>query len=61
LRELKAYHAAGQFPPGSMGPKIDAAISFIEGGGERVVIARLDEAMPALEGKTGTHVMADEG
>jgi carbamate kinase len=61
LRELKAFHAAGQFPPGSMGPKIDAAISFIEGGGERVVIARLDEAMPALEGRTGTHVTADEG
>lgn len=60
LRELKAHHAAGQFPPGSMGPKIDAAISFIEGGGERVIIARLDEAMPALEGKTGTHVCAEE-
>ncbi len=61
LRELKALHAAGQFPPGSMGPKIEAAISFIDGGGERVIIARLDEAMPALEGKTGTHVTADEG
>lgn len=60
LRELKAFHAAGQFPAGSMGPKIDAAISFIEGGGERVIIARLDEAMPALEGRTGTHVCADD-
>jgi carbamate kinase len=60
LRELKALHAAGQFPPGSMGPKIDAAISFIEGGGDRVIIARLDEAMPALEGRTGTLVHADE-
>lgn len=59
LRELKAFHAQGQFPPGSMGPKIDAAISFLEGGGERVIIAKLDEAMPALEGKTGTHVHAD--
>ncbi len=61
LRELKGLNAAGQFPPGSMGPKIEAAISFIEGGGERVIIARLDEAMAALEGKTGTHVTADEG
>jgi carbamate kinase len=60
LRELRAFHAAGQFPPGSMGPKIDAAISFLEGGGDRVIIARLDEAMPALEGKTGTVVVADE-
>lgn len=60
LRELKAHHAAGQFPPGSMGPKIDAAIGFLEGGGERVIIARLDEAMPALRGETGTHVTADD-
>lgn len=61
LRELKALHAAGQFPPGSMGPKIDAAIGFIDGGGERVIIARLDEAMPALRGETGTLIHADEG
>ena len=60
LRELKTYRAEGHFPPGSMGPKIDAAIGFIEGGGERVIIAKLDDAMPALEGKTGTHVVADE-
>lgn len=60
LRELKAYHAEGQFPPGSMGPKIDAAIRFIEGGGERVVIAHLEEAVPALRGETGTHVVADD-
>ena len=60
VRELKAFRAAGHFPPGSMGPKIDAAIDFIDGGGERVIIARLDEAMPALEGKTGTHVIGDD-
>ena len=60
LRQLKAYRTAGHFPPGSMGPKIDAAIGFIEGGGERVIIAKLDDAMPALEGKTGTHVVADD-
>ena len=59
LAELKAWHAEGQFPPGSMGPKIDAAISFLEGGGKRVIIAKLDDAMPALEGKTGTLVLAD--
>ncbi len=60
LRELKAYRAEGHFPPGSMGPKIDAAIGFIEGGGERVIIAKLDDAMPALRGETGTHVVADD-
>jgi carbamate kinase len=59
LRELKAYHAERQFPPGSMGPKIDAAIRFLEGGGERVVITDLDMALPALKGETGTHIVPD--
>jgi carbamate kinase len=44
-----------------MGPKIAAAIRFIEKGGKRVVIARLDEAVPALKGETGTHIVPDEG
>src|SRR5207237_1208544 len=38
ITEAKKHLAAGQFPPGSMGPKIEAAIDFLEGGGERVVI-----------------------
>lgn len=59
LSELKRYAADGQFPPGSMGPKIDAAIRFLENGGKRVIIAKLDEAVPALNGETGTHIEAD--
>ncbi len=59
MRELRALQAEGQFPPGSMGPKIDAAIRFLEGGGERVIIAHLQDAMAALRGETGTHVVAD--
>jgi carbamate kinase len=59
LRELKALRAEGHFPPGSMGPKIDAAIRFLDGGGEHVVIAHLEEAMPALRGEAGTHVLAE--
>jgi carbamate kinase len=61
LRELKALHAEGHFPPGSMGPKVAAAIRFLEGGGERVIIGHLDEAMAALRGETGTHVVSDDG
>jgi len=57
LADLKRLHAEGHFPPGSMGPKIDAAIRFIEGGGKRVIIGHLEEAMPALFGETGTHVI----
>ena len=60
MRELRALHAEGHFPPGSMGPKVDAALRFLEGGGERVIIAHLDEAMAALNGETGTHVLADD-
>jgi carbamate kinase len=57
LTELKKLYAEGHFPPGSMGPKIEAAIRFIENGGKRVVIAKLDQAVPALNGDTGTHVV----
>jgi carbamate kinase len=59
LSELKALAAEGHFPPGSMGPKIDAAIRFLDNGGKRVVIAKLDEAVPALDGKTGTTIVQD--
>lgn len=60
LAAIRAYRAEGHFPPGSMGPKIDAAIAFLEGGGKRAVIAHLEDALPALQGETGTHVLADE-
>ena len=61
MRELRAHHADGQFPPGSMGPKVEAAIRFLEGGGERVIVAHLEDAMAALNGETGTHIVADDG
>lgn len=61
LRELRKLHSQGHFPAGSMGPKIDAALRFLDGGGERVIIAKLEEAMPALRGETGTHIVADDG
>ena len=44
----------GQFPPGSMGPKIDAAIRYVEAGGREVLITRAESLEAALEGKTGT-------
>jgi len=60
MRELRVLQAEGHFPPGSMGPKIDAALRFLEGGGERVIVARLEEAMPALRGEAGTHIVAGD-
>jgi carbamate kinase len=59
VSEIKQLLADGHFPPGSMGPKITAAIRFIEGGGQRVIIAHLNEAIPALNGDAGTHIVAD--
>lgn len=60
LREIRAYQAEGHFPPGSMGPKIDAAIRFLDGGGERVVIGSIDQAMEALNGTTGTRIVPND-
>ena len=59
LSEIRGYVDAGHFPAGSMGPKIEAAIKFIEGGGKRAIIGHLDEALPALRGETGTHIVPD--
>ncbi|HEX9464845.1 MAG TPA: carbamate kinase [Alphaproteobacteria bacterium] len=59
LSEVKALHAEGHFPPGSMGPKMDAAIRFLEMGGKRVIIGDIGQALPALRGETGTHVVPD--
>lgn len=59
LSELKKLRAEGHFPAGSMGPKVDAAIRFLDGGGSRVVIAQLADAVAALRGETGTQIVGD--
>jgi carbamate kinase len=59
VAELKAMAAEGQFPPGSMGPKIDAAIRFVEAGGHEVLVTRAESLSEALEGKTGTFIRAE--
>ena len=48
---------AGEFGTGSMGPKIEAAIDFLEAGGERVLIGDLDEAPAILRGEAGTMIV----
>lgn len=58
VAELRALHADGQFPPGSMGPKVEAAITFLEGGGDEVLICRPESLLEAWEGRTGTHIFA---
>ncbi len=56
LEEIKKYYEDGHFPAGSMGPKVLAAIRFLENGGERAIIADIDHAWEALKGETGTHI-----
>ena len=60
LSQMRRWHAEGHFPPGNMGPKVEAAIRFVEAGGRRAIITSLDCALPALHGVTGTHIVSDE-
>jgi carbamate kinase len=54
--ELRGYAEQGHFASGSMGPKVEAAIRFVEGGGGRAVITSLDRITDAAQGKAGTVV-----
>jgi carbamate kinase len=56
VSEAKQYMAEGQFPAGSMGTKVQAAINFLEWGGEKVIITSTAQALQALYQKNGTHI-----
>ena len=56
LAEAKRHYADGQFPPGSMGPKMAAAIDFVEKSGGEAIITRLERAAEALAGNVGTRI-----
>ncbi|MBL7101070.1 MAG: carbamate kinase [Nanoarchaeota archaeon] len=56
VKEAKKYFEQGHFLPGSMGPKIEAAISFLEEGGKEVIICALEKADEALKGEAGTKI-----
>ena len=55
--ELRKHLDADEFGVGSMAPKVQAAIRFVENGGERAVITELDKAADAIEGNAGTEVV----
>ena len=57
VAEAKKYLAEGQFPAGSMGPKIEAAIDFLEHGGKEVIITQPHLLEDAIAGKNGTHLV----
>jgi carbamate kinase len=57
LKEITEYYRNGQFPPGSMGPKIEAAISFLNSGGKQVIITSIENGYDAVKGKAGTTIV----
>lgn len=54
VEDAKKYEAEGHFAPGSMLPKVQACVSFIENGGKKAIIALLEKAGDAIAGKSGT-------
>jgi carbamate kinase len=57
VAEARVHQADGQFPPGSMGPKIDAALRYLRAGGHEVIITSIEKLHDALEGKAGTRIV----
>jgi len=58
VAEAQRYLAEGQFPAGSMGPKIEAAIQFVTRGGAQVLITDVEHLRDALAGREGTVIVA---
>jgi carbamate kinase len=56
VREAKKYLDEGHFPAGSMGPKVQAAVNFVNSGKEKAIITSIEKLIQAIEGKTGTHI-----
>lgn len=55
VAEAKKYLKEGHFPPGSMGPKVEAVVNFLESGGKQAIITSIEKIKDALQGKAGTH------
>jgi len=58
VAEMKEHAEKKHFPPGSMGPKVEAALDFIENGGKEVIITSIEKAYEAIKGDAGTRIVA---
>jgi carbamate kinase len=56
LDEARQYLAEGHFHKGSMGPKIQAIIWFLEAGGQEALVTNPENLERALNGETGTRI-----
>jgi carbamate kinase len=54
--ELQELYNQGQFPAGSMGPKVESAIKFLKQGGKKCIITSYEYLPLALKGEAGTHI-----
>ncbi len=61
VAQAREYLGQGQFPAGSMGPKIEAAIEYIEAGGQEVLITSASHLKAALIKRSGTRIVASLG
>ena len=57
LSVIKMYMGEGHFKPGSMKPKIEAIIQFLEGGGEKAIITSPQNLLKAIRGESGTTIV----
>ena len=55
--EMEKYVQEGQFPRGSMGPKVEAILQFNRAAGKRGIICHLAEVETAIEGEAGTEII----
>ena len=58
VRQAEEYLSQGQFPPGSMGPKIKSAIEYIKSGGKEVLITSANQLKASLINRSGTKIRA---
>ncbi len=58
--ELARHQAAGHFPVGSMGPKIQSVLRYLSEGGSEAIIASAENLRRAVEGSAGTHIFPDQ-
>ena len=54
--EIKQYLGEGHFKPGSMKPKVEAIIQFLEGGGEKAIITSPENLLMSVRGEAGTTI-----
>jgi carbamate kinase len=57
LSAAEEYLRRGEFPPGSMGPKVDACLRFLKSGGKRAIITSIETIEKAVAGQCGTEFL----